>query len=129
MPLTAKTVVVQNYMTKGVDLSDSPSATFAVKIIPIVSPLPDDHLLLRTLYISNDPGHSIYVRRMASNTNRMSVVPIPIGDPMGAFTVSRVVEVSSIAADGLVKVGDIVEAYTCWADYVVVPKGSVNVIK
>ena len=55
IPTTARVIVFQNYETpSGLDLSvNSPSSTFAVKELPIPSPIPDDSLLIQTLFLGN----------------------------------------------------------------------------
>ncbi|KAH8119339.1 NAD-binding protein [Phellopilus nigrolimitatus] len=116
IPTTSRVVVLQNHIGKAIDFSDSSSGTFTVKEVPIVSPLPDDSLLVQTLYTSNDP-----VQRLWTS---------PVGSPMAAFTLSRVVKVGGEVKEGeSVKVGDLVDAQTQWADYTVVKKDKVKVVE
>ena len=63
IPTSANAILLQNYVDKDVDFSNSPSATFTLKQIPIPSPLPEDSILVRTLYLSNDPIQRLWIQK------------------------------------------------------------------
>lgn len=125
-PSSARAVVLQNYVRKELDLSSSPSATFAVKDIPLPSPIPEDSLLVQTLYLSNDPIQRLWMQE-STDLGRHDLVAQPLGQPFDSFSISRVVQVGG--KEGPFKVGDIVEARSPWADYAVVKKENAKVRK
>ena len=126
IPATARVIVFQNYETpSGLDLSiNSPSSTFAVKELPIPSPIPDDSLLIQTLFLGNEPGVRILVQN-SIKFEREDFVKVPLGTPFPPYLIAigRVVAVGGNDIDGPFKIGDIVQA-TCpyWTDYAVVKK-------
>lgn len=76
---------------------------------PVPSPGPGQ-LLVRTLWLSLDP----YMRLRAAGHERY-YPPVPLGEPMIAGAVSRVVASNHPAF----KPGDIVDDYTGWQDYAI----------
>lgn len=130
IPTSARAIVLQNYVDSGAELnlSSSPSGTFALKEIPLPSPLPEDSLLVKTLYLSNDAGLRVLV--LSSFTNAGAAIrSIPLGTPFPAHTtLSRIVQVGG-GEDPKFKVGDIVSTGSTWADYAVVPKEKAQVKK
>lgn len=90
--------------------SDSSKATFVLKDLPLPSPLPDDTLLLQTLYISNDPAFRLFVQADAGavNRSRKKISGAEKGAPMKSVAVLRVLKVGS-DGQGNIKEGDIVQ--------------------
>ena len=126
IPTSANAILLQNYVDKDVDFSNSPSATFTLKQIPIPSPLPEDSILVQTLYLSNDPIQRVWIQK--NSKMEIHLAALPLGQPMGSYSLSRVVQVGG-SGDEKFKVGDLVEGPTQWADYAVVNKTKVRVIK
>lgn len=111
-------------------LPDSPKATFVLKELPLPSPLPDDSLLLQTLYISNDPAFSLFVQADAGAVNRFrkKIPGAEKGAPMKSVAVLRVLKVGG-DGQGNVKEGDIVQAVSSWSEYTVLKKAEVTVVQ
>ena len=129
-PTSARTVVIQNHAKGGDDLSNLPEHIFAVKDVPLPNPIPEDSTLLQTLYISNDPAQAIWIQsHKLDNQDRRDMTALPVGSPMHAFTLSRVLEVGGSDAAAKIHVGGIVEARTYWADYTVIKKEKLTLIK
>ena len=127
---SARTVAIQNHARGGDDLSNLPEHIFAAKDIPLPNPIPEDSALLRTLYISNDPAQAIWIQaHNLDSQGRRDMSALPVGSPMHAFTLSRVLEVGGPDAAAKIHVGDIVEARTHWAGYTVVKKEKLTPIK
>ncbi|EJD02776.1 NAD-binding protein [Fomitiporia mediterranea MF3/22] len=125
IPTSARAVVLQNYVPESheLDLSSSPSGTFTVKEIPIPSPLPEDSLLVQTVYLSNDPYPRLFVEK-SFKFEREDMVPLSLGTPYPLLgLIGRVVQVGGNDENGPHKVGDYVEVFqSYWADYVIVRK-------
>lgn len=114
IPTSARTVVVQDYIRSGEDLQNLPSSIFAVKDVPLPEVLAADSVLVRTLYVSNDVAQTARIQKFFDVSSRKDISAItPVGAPMEAFSVSRVVKVGTeIEAEGVIKVGDLVEGKT-----------------
>lgn len=108
----------------------SPKATFVLKELPLPSPLPDDSLLLQTLYISNDPAFRLFVQADAGavNRSRKKIPGAEKGTPMKSVAVLRVLRVGSDGQDNI-KEGDIVQAVSSWSEYTVLKKADVTVVQ
>ncbi|EJD02773.1 NAD-binding protein [Fomitiporia mediterranea MF3/22] len=132
VPTVARTVVLQNYVSEkhGPDLSASPSGTFAVKEVPIPNSIPEDSLLIQTIYLSNEPGLRLLLQD-SIKFGRAELAPIPLGSPvMWPAAIGRIVQVGGNETNGQHKVGDIVQILqSYWADYVVVKKDMVKLRK
>ncbi|EJC97501.1 NAD-binding protein [Fomitiporia mediterranea MF3/22] len=124
-PTSARAVVLQNYVSAehDIDLSFSPSGTFAVKETLIPNPLPEDSLLVQTIYLSNDAGLRLLLAE-SIKFEREDIVPLSLGSPFPMFkAIGRIVRVGGNDENGPHKVGNIVEIFqSYWADYVVVKK-------
>ncbi|EJD02775.1 NAD-binding protein [Fomitiporia mediterranea MF3/22] len=132
IPTSTRTVVLQNYISEkhDLDLSSSPSGTFASKVIPIPNPVSEDSLLVQTIYLSNEPGLGFFLQE-SINFDRSDRVPIPLGSPVTwPAATGRIMQVGGNEANGQHKVGDIVQVLrSYWADYVVVKKDMVKLRK
>ncbi|EJD02777.1 NAD-binding protein [Fomitiporia mediterranea MF3/22] len=131
IPTSARTVVLQNHplADQDVDLSSSPSGTFTVKEIPLAHPIPEDSLLVQTLYLSNDTGIRHFIEKSAKYED--DIPTLPLGSPILVFrSIVRVIQVGGGDGVGSFKAGDIVEMWQSqWADYVVVKKDKARPIK
>ncbi|EJD02364.1 NAD-binding protein [Fomitiporia mediterranea MF3/22] len=127
-PTSARSLVLQKYVDSDADLASTISSHFTVKDVPLPNPLPDDSLLVQTLYLSNDPAQRLWMHKPNEQSGaRTDMVSIKLGDPFQAFSLSRVIQVGGNS--GSIKVGDIVECRSTWADYSVVKKDAVSVKK
>ena len=123
-------MAIRNHARGGDDLSNLPEHIFAAKDIPLPNPIPEDSALLQTLYISNDPAQAIWIQaHNLDSQGRQDMSALLVGSPMHAFTLSRVLEVGGSDAGAKIHMGDIVEARTYWADYTVVKKEKLTLIK
>ncbi|EJD03062.1 NAD-binding protein [Fomitiporia mediterranea MF3/22] len=125
VPSSTRAVVLQNYVSAehALDLWPSPAGTFDVKEFPIPNPIPEDSLLVRTLYLSNDPGMGLLLSKSNKN-DREDVSTLPLGTPFPTYAaLARVVRVGGGEGRGPHKVGDIVEVFRShWSEYVIVKK-------
>lgn len=132
LPSSTQVWVVQNHVTGEVDLSDSPDGTFALKRESIPTSIPEDSLLVRALYFSNDPGQRAWLQAaMEEDTKRRPEMrAMPVGSPMQAYAaIARIVAVGDEQGEGSVtefSVGELVTTRMDWAEYAVVKKGGAN---
>lgn len=89
---------------------------------PVPSPAADE-VLLRAVFWSVDPYHRI--QQAATNTWEE---PHPLGVVQGSGTVGVVEAVGADVSEDLVKVGDIVNAYTGWQTYATAKASAVRVL-
>jgi NADPH-dependent curcumin reductase CurA len=73
--------------------------------------LNDDQVLLKPLYLSNDPAQRIWIKE----SKRSYVDPVAIGEPMRARGIAEVVESKA----GNLKQGQLVTANVNWTEYCV----------
>ena len=93
----------------------SPNATF--KLVEKDLPdLKDDEVLLKSLYLSNDPAQRTWIDPHI-NEDRMYTTPVMKGDPMRARGLAEIVESKSSSH----KVGDTVLATVNWSEYAILP--------
>lgn len=88
-------------------------ATFELKTNSLSS-LQDEQVLLKTLYISNDPAQRGWITK-GVDPERLYVPPVPQGGVMRARSVAEVIESKA----SKIKKGDKVLAGTGWAEYAV----------
>jgi len=91
---------------------DGPSATFKLASSVPLPELSDGQILVKTLYLSNDPAQRGWISA-AIPADRLYVPPVQVDSPMRARGVAEVV--ASRAASH--KEGAIVSAGTNWTDY------------
>lgn len=102
----------------GMPVLDGPDATF--KLVDTELPeIKDDELLVKTLYLSNDPAQRGWISA-GINPDRLYTVPVKQGTPMHARGLAEVVESKS----SNYKKGEVVIASTGWSEYAVVPASS-----
>jgi NADPH-dependent curcumin reductase CurA len=89
------------------------NATFTLKDTSLPA-LTTDQVLVKTLYLSNDPAQRGWIDA-AADPERLYTAPVEKGEVMRAFGVAEVVESK---ADNL-KVGQLVLATTGWSEYAV----------
>ncbi|OCK77177.1 NAD(P)-binding protein [Lepidopterella palustris CBS 459.81] len=89
------------------------NATFKL-VNATLPPLSENQVLLRVLYLSNDPAQRGWIQKDADPA-RMYTPPVPINTPMRAYGVSEVVE-SKVAK---LPKGTLVIATTGWVEYAV----------
>ncbi|KAL5532700.1 QOR1_1 [Sanghuangporus sanghuang] len=106
---------------------DSPvlKDSLALKELPLPSPLPDDSLLVKTLYFSNDPAQCLWMQNPGDQYSgeRQGMLSVQLDVSFDSFSLSEVIRVGG--ENDLIKVGGIVEGRTGWADYYVVKKDKV----
>ena len=120
IPTSTRAVVLERYAEVGTDPS-SLVTYFAIKELPVPNPLPEDSLLVKTLYLSNDPAQRLWMQKPGPHSGeRSDLAELPLGTPFDTFLLARVVQVGG--EGGPIKVGDVVEARGKWADYCMIKK-------
>lgn len=112
-PQTAKQWLLAKQPTDMPHL-DGPSATFKLATDVALPDLKDGQVLLKTLYLSNDPAQRGWISASIP-ADRLYVPPVKVGTPMHARGIAEVVE---SRADSH-KPGMVVAAGTNWTDYCV----------
>ncbi|RCK55548.1 hypothetical protein Cantr_03947 [Candida viswanathii] len=90
-------------------------STFEIKQVPI-PPLKDGEVLVKTLYLSNDPTQRTWLKKAGDSTPSY-LPPVHEGTPMASFGIAEVVDSKSYK---YVK-GNVVLGRLYWADYAVLP--------
>ncbi|RCK67192.1 hypothetical protein Cantr_03138 [Candida viswanathii] len=90
-------------------------STFEIKEVPI-PPLKDGEVLVKTLYLSNDPTQRTWLKKAGDNTPSY-LPPVHEGTPMASFGIAEVVDSKSYKY----VIGDIILGRLYWADYAVLP--------
>lgn len=96
-------------------------------------------LLVQNLYLANESGQLIRIssdksglaEKMAKRAGK-KMPDFPIGAPMWAFSVSRVLKVGGATGsegDGKFKEGDLVFSMSGWVLYAVVQKSQANLLQ
>jgi NADPH-dependent curcumin reductase CurA len=112
VPTQAKVWVLNNKPTDHAVLS-GPDATFALKAEDL-PPLQDGQLLLKTVYLSNDPAQRGGIDANISK-DQTYATPLAIGEPMRARGICEVVD----SKDRNYQKGSLVAAGSNWCEYVV----------
>ncbi|KAI5957073.1 hypothetical protein KGF57_003382 [Candida theae] len=119
-PSTSTQVVLKTnppgFVNPKIGESDS---TFEIKQRPI-EPLKDGQLLVKILYLSNDPTQRGWIRPKDASF-RYYVPPVAIGAPMESLAIAEVIESKSSKYSK----GDIVNGKFYWADYITVSEQNV----
>lgn len=100
-----------------------PSATFKLETNSLPS-LEEGQVLLRTLYLSNDPAQRGWIEKNIE-PERLYVPPVQEGDPMRAYGLCEVIESK---APKLSK-GTKVVAFPDWSEYAVVDGSKCNPVQ
>ena len=122
-PSTAQTLILQHPVLDSITLT-GPNATFQLTHIPLPATprdIPTDSVLIRTLYISNDPGTRSWVQEGTGSVKK--------GEAMKEFVLGRVVAVGGGVKVGDLKEGDLVSALSIWSDYAVLKRAEVKKLK
>ena len=122
VPTSTHQWILQNKPTNLPVLS-SPDSTFK-KITTQLPPLADNQVLVKVLYISNDPAQRGWISKFA-NPDRLYVPPVDQGACMRSNGIGQVVDsrVSSLPK------GTLVTAGTGWAEYAILNAKACNPIK
>jgi NADPH-dependent curcumin reductase CurA len=89
-----------------------PNATFSLQTQDL-KPLEDGQLLLKTLYLSNDPAQRGWIDGNAGNQSY--VTPLAIGETMRASGISEVID----SKDDKFQRGSLVMSSTGWSEYAI----------
>lgn len=63
IPTQSKAWVLHNKPDKDIDFSSGPNATFAFKTLDIPQILPEDSVLVKTIFLSNDPAQRGWIQK------------------------------------------------------------------
>lgn len=112
-PKSTRQWILEN---KPIDLPvlSGPSPTFKL-ITTDLPPLEDDQVLLKILFLSNDPAHRSWIAKDADPA-RLYVPPVAEGSPMAARGIGKIIE--SKSSD--LQKGTLVAAEATWSEYRVV---------
>jgi len=105
---------------EGLPVIDGPNATFTLQQAE-TGPVKDDHILVKTLYLSNDPAQRGWLREM-EDPSRLYVPPVQKGEVMRARGLAEILESSSSKFNK----GDVVIATTGWQEQIVLPASAVQ---
>ncbi|KAI9664406.1 MAG: hypothetical protein M1831_002339 [Alyxoria varia] len=112
-PLTTTKQWLYNSPPKGIPSTSGPSPTFTLTTQPIPT-LEPNQLLLKTLYLSNDPAQRGWISPIALS-KRFYAQPVPVNTPMRAHAICEVLE----TRDERFQKGDHVVAASGWSEYAV----------
>ena len=99
---------------------DGPSATWSIDTQDLPS-LKDDQVLVKTVYISNDPAQRGWIQK-GIDPNRLYTPPVQKGETMRSRNIAQVLDSTS---DKYAK-GDLVTANNGWSDYIVLDSNKVE---
>lgn len=97
-------------------------STFALNIADIPA-LKDGQVLLKTLYLSNDPAQRAWISPLAQ-AERLYLPPVQVGEPMKSMGIARVVE----SRNPNIKPGALVTGNPGWTEYSVDDGANVSAI-
>lgn len=120
-PTTTKRWVLRE-KPYGEPVLDSDRPTFVLDEAD-VPPLGEGQVLLRTLYLSNDPAQRSWISPLAS-PERLYLPPVQVGEPMKSMGIAEVVRSQSPA----VAEGSLVTGNPGWTEYSVDDAENVSVI-
>ncbi|KAF9894011.1 hypothetical protein FE257_008982 [Aspergillus nanangensis] len=121
-PTQTKCWVLANKPTKNPTLEGAqPTFTLKTENLP---PLTANQLLVKTLYLSNDPAQRTWVGANVPE-GRLYTKPIDVGQVMGARGIGEVIESTSAKAQK----GDHVLISAGWTEYAVVGEDQVSAIE
>ncbi|GMM37240.1 hypothetical protein DASC09_045650 [Saccharomycopsis crataegensis] len=90
---TYQKFVIKNQPVNGFNFdASSPDATFQQVTSEVPSELPEDHLLVKTIYVSNDPAQGFWIY---SNFGSAYGGKIPVGGNVPALGIGKVVKSTS----------------------------------
>lgn len=106
----------------GEPVLDGDKPTFALNNAKIPA-LKDGQILLKTLYLSNDPAQRSWISPLA-RAERLYLPPVQVGQPMASMGIAEVVD--SRSPD--VKTGSLVTGMPNWTEYSIDEAKNVDVI-
>ncbi|KAK6464559.1 quinone oxidoreductase [Scheffersomyces coipomensis] len=107
-------IILKNAPIKDINLEwDQPTSTFEIKHIELPD-LEDGQVLIKTLYISNDPAQRPWMQK-GLDPKRSYVKPTVDGETVRSVTIVEILESKS----GKFKVGDLAIGRLFWADYAI----------
>lgn len=106
---TQRWVLREKPYSEPILTGDKPTFTLDTADIP---PLKDGQVLLKTLYLSNDPAQRSWISPFATK-ERLYIPPIQVGEPMKAMGIARIVDSRSPE----LKVGTLVTGFPGWSQY------------
>jgi len=98
--------------------------TFTLHTTPL-PPLTANQLLLKTLYISNDPAQRGWISPLIV-PNRLYVPPVPLNTPMRAYAVAQILSSTCTTTHPSLSVGRLVTAPTNWTEYSILDASAVQ---
>lgn len=111
-PSESKTFILKQKAIKDVNFKlDQEDSTFKLVQQPLKQ-LKDGHILVRTLYLSNDPTQRSWIQK-GLNPERMYTRPVQEGEPMASLGMGEVIESNSTRY----KKGDLIVGRLYWSDY------------
>lgn len=120
-PTETRSIILNEQVDKDVVYElGKPNSTFKVVKLPL-DPLKDGQLLIKALYISNDPTQRSWIQK-GVDPERMYTRLVAQGEQMRARGIAQIVESKS----SNYKVGELVISELYWADYSVVDEKQVN---
>lgn len=100
---------------------DNPTFVLDTDTLP---PLKDGQVLLKAIYLSNDPAQRSWISPLAQ-PGRLYLPPVQVGEPMKSMGIARVIE--SHSPD--VAVGSLVTAFPGWTEYSIDDAANVSTIE
>lgn len=106
---TQRWVLREKPYSEPVLTGDKPTFTLDTAKLP---PLKDGQVLLKTLYLSNDPAQRSWISPFATE-ERLYLPPVQVGEPMKSMGIARVVDSRSPE----LKVGTLVTGNPGWTQF------------
>ncbi|KAF8532417.1 hypothetical protein JB92DRAFT_2842640 [Gautieria morchelliformis] len=125
IPTHTKAWILQNKPETAVNFSSTGDATFALKTLEIPPLVPEDSLLVKIIWISNDPAQRGWIQK-GMDPKRSYSRPVEEGEIMPSRALAQVIVVGGLSDTH--KEADIVLTSTGWAEYSVVKKAASQVI-
>lgn len=98
---------------------EGPEPTFSLQTRPLPTSLSPSQVLVKPLFLSNDPAMRAWIKK--GDPERLYTEPVPVGAPMRAGGIAEIIAVGSGVGQEKpeLKQGDHVRALTGWSEYVV----------
>lgn len=144
LPTHTKSWILQKQPETAVNFSSTADATFALKTFDIPSSIPEDSLLVKVVWLSNDAAQRGWIQKgldpkvciqqlvvkndlvMHFSNQRQYMPPVKEGEVMASYAIAKVIQVGGLADTH--KEGDLVYASTGWSEYSIVKKKTSRVI-
>lgn len=116
--VTQQYISLKNPAVKAVNLDyESPDSTFEVNKKQLSTDLQKDEILVKVLYLSNDPTQRGWIQK-GVNPKRSYVPPVFQGETMRSLGLCKIVKVGEDVKG--YQPGDIASGIVYWADYLVI---------